>query len=482
MEPPRTTSVEAAPQPSPLEGGIMPTQRPRLLHWLASLLLSAAAIGLAPARAATLPAAVNGQPMPSLAPMLTRVTPAVVNISTKTRVQVRDAYFDDPMVRQFFGLPAAPRERVEQSLGSGVIVDAAKGYVLTNNHVVGGADDISVTLQDGRTVKGRLIGTDPDTDVAVVQIPANHLQALPLADSTKLQVGDYVVAVGDPFGLGQTVTAGIVSALGRSGLGDTGYQNFIQTDASINPGNSGGALVNLRGELVGINTMIFSPSGGNVGIGFAIPSAITSDVMQQLIAHGKVERGSLGVQTQAITPRIARLLSLKDDNGVVVTGVSDGSAAARAGLQPGDVLTTLNGKPLRSEQELRNAEGLLPVGSAVQLGVLRDGHARQVSATLTLEKLASADGGQLDPRLAGVRFSDLNERQRSAGIYGVAISAVQPGSRAARAGLTTDDVLIGVGNQRITSLRMLRGLAGVKPRQLVLVVADDDGTRYVVVN
>ncbi len=455
----------------------------RLLHWLTGL-LAAAVIGIAPGTggAATLPTAVDGQPMPSLAPMLTRVTPAVVNISTRTRVQVRDAYFDDPMVRQFFGLPAAPRERVEQSLGSGVIVDAARGYVLTNNHVVGGADDISVTLQDGRTFKGKLIGTDPATDVAVVQIPAKNLQALPLADSTRLQVGDYVVAVGDPFGLGQTVTAGIVSALGRSGLGDTGYQNFIQTDASINPGNSGGALVNLRGELVGINTMIFSPSGGNVGIGFAIPSAITTEVMAQLVAHGKVQRGSLGLQTQAITPRIAQLLKLKDSNGVVVTGVSDDSAAEHAGLQAGDVLTTLNGKPLRSEQELRNAEGLLPLGSTVQLGVLRDGHSREVSATLSVEKLASLDGGQLDPRLSGVRFSDLSESQRSEGLYGVAISAVQPGSRAARAGLSTDDVVIGVGNQRLTGLRMLRGLASVHLRQLVLVVADADGSRYVVVN
>ncbi len=463
----------------------MTQPHPRLLHRLAGLLAAAAlALGIVPGtlRAAALPAAVGGQPMPSLAPMLTRVTPAVVNISTTTRVRVRDAYFDDPMVRQFFGLPATPRERVEQSLGSGVIVDAAKGYVLTNNHVVGGADDIQVTLQDGRSFKAKLIGTDPETDVAVVQIPAQNLKALPLADSSGLQVGDYVVAVGDPFGLGQTVTAGIVSALGRSGLGGSGYQNFIQTDASINPGNSGGALVNLRGELVGINTMIFSPSGGNVGIGFAIPSNLTSEVMAQLLAHGKVQRGSLGVQTQAITPRIAKLLGLKDSNGVVVTGVGSGSAGEHAGLQPGDVLTSVNGKPLRDVQELHNAEGLLPLGSTLRLGVLRDGKAREVDAKLTAEKLASIDGSQLDPRLAGVRFSELGQNLRSQGWYGVAVSAVQPGSHAARAGLSTGDVVIGVGSQRITSLGMLRGLAGVKPRQLVLVVTDGDDTRYVVVN
>jgi len=456
-------------------------------HWLAALLLALACAVTAPSARATMPAAVDGQPMPSLAPMLKRVTPAVVNISTRTRVQVRDAYFDDPMVRQFFGLPASPRERVEQSLGSGVIVDAAKGYVLTNNHVVGGADDISVTLQDGRTVKGTLVGTDPDTDVAVVRIPADKLQALPLADSSQLQVGDYVVTVGDPFGLGQTVTSGIVSALGRSGLGQDapgggGYQNFIQTDASINPGNSGGALVNLRGELVGINTMIFSPSGGNVGIGFAIPSNLTSSVMAQLLAHGKVQRGSLGLQTQTLTPRIAQSLGLADTNGVVVTGVTTGAAADRAGLQPGDVLTTLDGEPLRSVQQLRNAEGLLPLGASVRLGVRRDGKTSEVTATLSPEKLATLDGGQLDPRLAGVRFSELGQRQRDSGIRGVAISAVQPGSRADRAGLQAGDVLIGIGNQRIVSLRMLRGLAGVRPRQLVLVVADADGSRYVLVN
>jgi serine protease DegQ len=445
-------------------------------------------LGLYPgASRAALPATVGGTPLPSLAPMLEKVTPAVVNISTRTRVTLRDPYFDDPMFRQFFGLPSSPRERVEQSLGSGVIVDAARGYVLTNNHVVGGADDISVTLQDGRTLKATLIGTDPDTDVAVVQIKADHLQALPLADSTRLRVGDFVVAVGDPFGLGQTVTSGIVSALGRSGLGQTsdgggGYQNFIQTDASINPGNSGGALVNLRGELVGINTMIFSPSGGNVGIGFAIPTSITGEVMQQLIAHGKVSRGSLGAQTQDITPRIANILDLKNNRGVVVTQVAAGSAAEAAGLQPGDVLQAIDGKPLQDTQDLRNAEGLLPLGSTVTLSVLREGKARDVRATLTPEKRATLEGAALDPRLAGVRFSELSQNQRNQGLAGVLVDTVQAGSRAAQAGLHTDDLVIGVGNQRVTSLRTLRGLAGARPRQLVLLVGDEEGVRYVLVN
>lgn len=465
--------------------------RPLLLRWF-SAALAALCLGALPAAslAASPPPAIEGQPMPSLAPMLERVTPAVVNISTRKRVSVPGPTFQDPAMAELFGVPGA-RSRVEQSLGSGVIVDAARGYVLTNNHVVGAADDISVTLQDGRTFKGKRIGTDPETDVAVVQIPADKLQALALADSDQLRVGDYVVAVGDPFGLGQTVTSGIVSALGRSGFGSegssgdagAGYQNFIQTDASINPGNSGGALVNLRGELVGINTMIFSPSGGNVGIGFAIPTAITSEVMEQLLAHGKVERGNLGVQTQAITPRIMALLSLKDSNGVVVTGVTAGSAAEKAGLQPGDVLTTLNGKPLHSVQDLRNTEGLMPLDSSIRLGVIRDGKAGDVVTTLSAPVLASVNGDQLDARLSGAVFSDLTESQRSKGMFGAAVTAVQPGSRAARAGLTTHDIIVGIGNQRIPSVAVLRGLASVQLRQLVLIVAQADGSnRYVVVN
>jgi len=428
---------------------------------------------------AAIPTSIDGQPLPSLAPMLEKVTPAVVNISTKTRVQVRDPFFDDPVFRQFFGLQGSPRSRVEQSLGSGVIVDAAKGYILTNNHVVGGADDITVTLQDGRDFKGKLVGTDPDTDVAVVQIQGTNLQALPMADSSQLRVGDFVVAVGDPFGLGQTVTSGIVSALSRSGLGGSGYQNFIQTDASINPGNSGGALVNLRGELVGINTMILSPSGGNVGIGFAIPTNLSHDVMQQLVTNGKVNRGNLGVETQDINARIAKVLGLKDNNGAVVTRVTSGSAADSADIQVGDVITALNGKPIRNAQDLRNAEGLMPLGSSVKLTVLRNGSARDVTAKLVPEKLATVDGAKLDARLAGVTFSELSQNLRAQGVGGVAVGAVRAGSHAAQAGLQAHDIVIGIGNARIPDLRTLQQLAGVNPRQLVLVVSGDEGVRYV---
>jgi len=274
-----------------------------------ALLLSA---GLANA---ALPVAVNGTPLPSLAPVLKEVTPSVVNVYTQTRVRVSSPLLDDPIFRRFFNVPDVPRERVSQSLGSGVVVNAGKGYILTNNHVIAHADEIAVGLKDGRSFEAKLIGTDPDTDIAVIQIKAKNLKALPLADSDSLQVGDFVVAVGNPFGLGQTVTSGIVSALGRTGLRGLEYQNFIQTDASINPGNSGGALINLRGELVGINSAIFTPSGGNVGIGFAIPSSMARYVMDQLIRFGQVRRGTLGLYVQDLTPDLAGAFSMDSGSG-----------------------------------------------------------------------------------------------------------------------------------------------------------------------
>ncbi|MER3547050.1 MAG: heat-shock protein [Rhodanobacteraceae bacterium] len=420
--------------------------------------------------AGTLPMAVDGRQLPSLAPMLARVSPAVVNISSTTHRKIRDPFFDDPIMRQFFGLPTAPpREAIEESLGSGVIVDAQHGYILTNNHVVAGADDIKVTLTDGRNFKAKLIGTDPATDIAVIQIPAQNLTALPLADSKQLRVGDFVVAIGDPFGLGQSATSGIISGLQRQGLRSYGYQNYIQTDASINPGNSGGALVNLNGELVGINSMIYSPSGASAGLGFAIPSDLAVSVMRQLIKTGHVVRGSLGVESQDLSPRIAAALGIKNDKGALITEVTPNSPAARAGLRPGDLVVAADGKPIDDAQDLRNVQGLKPLGSTLTLNVLRDGKPLQVSAKLA----ANADaltGDALDPRLSGASFVELPNDVRAQGINGVGVSDVQDGSRAASQGLAPGDIVIGVNNRSTPNITALRRALNAHPRQLVLNV------------
>jgi serine protease Do len=354
---------------------------------LAVLILIGGLPAAAPA-GATLPAWAAGGEVPSLAPVLREVTPAVVNISVRGRVRQENPLFQDPLFRQFFDVPESVVRDFEAT-GSGVIVDAERGIVLTNDHVVENAVDTEVTTKDGRRFKARVVGRDQATDVAVLRLDRpSGLTALPLGDSDRLEVGDFVIAIGNPFGLGQTVTSGIVSALGRTGLGIEGYEDFIQTDASINPGNSGGALIDLRGRLIGINTAILAPSGGNVGIGFAVPINMARGVMQQILAHGGVERGHIGVALQDLTPDLATALGSRQLQGAVVARVVPGSPAERAGLRRGDVVVAVGDTPVRSAAQLRTRIGLAAVGSALPLTLERKGATR--SATVVI---APGEGG-----------------------------------------------------------------------------------------
>jgi Do/DeqQ family serine protease len=421
----------------------------------------AAAFAVAPAVYAALPTAPSADsPMPSLAPMVKRVSPAVVNIATrgtiKERAGQRNPLLDDPFFRRFFDTPpdSKPRERQFQSAGSGVIVDAKNGYIITNNHVVENASEITITLLDNRSFSAKVIGTDEGADIAVLQAKEPNLVAMALGDSAKLEVGDFVVAVGNPFGLQHTVTAGIVSALGRSGINPEGYEDFIQTDASINPGNSGGALVNLRGELVGINSAILSGSGGNIGIGFAIPVNMVKGVMDQLIKYGQVKRGILGVNIYNVTPEIAKEFGLADSSGALVAGVAQGSSAERAGIKTGDIITSINGSPMHSTGELRNAIGMLRVGDKVDIGLLRDGKTLKVTALVSERADAeTANAAEINPGLEGVELIDAPQ----AG--GVTVRSVQEGSPAAQAGLRANDLIVGVGRTPISNTKTFRAAA-----------------------
>jgi len=434
--------------------------------------LALAALVLLPAAApatAALPAVVGEMQVPSLSPMIKKVSPAVVNIATRGTIHEKgpqNPLLDDPFFRRFFDVPpdSGPRDRPFQSAGSGVIFDAKTGYIVTNAHVVENASEITVTLQDGRDLKAEIVGSDEPSDVAVLKVKPDGLTQIALGDSSKVEVGDFAVAIGNPFGLAHTVTSGIISGLSRSGINPDGYEDFIQTDASINPGNSGGALVNLRGELIGINTAILSRSGGNIGIGFAIPVNMAHSVMDQLIKYGSVKRGLLGVSMYTVTPDLAKSLGLKNSEGALVSQVVDGSPAQKAGIRTGDVITSVNGQPVKSNSELRNAIGLLRVGDKVEVGLLRDGKPLRVTATISDTSASTLGPAEsIHPAFEGATLADAPDEG------GALVKNVEPGSQAAQSGLRTNDIIVGANKGKVMNLQQLRERAKNQPA-LVLEV------------
>ncbi len=440
----------------------MKTSSPSLAAMLAVILATLAA----PAEPGMPPAA---EGIPSLAPLLEQVTPGVVNIAVLSRSPEEDnPMLQDPFFRRFFGLPE--RSGPQVSAGSGVIVDAKLGHVLTNHHVIKDASQIVVTLKDGRQLAAKLVGSDAGTDIALLKIAPENLTAIRYADSDALRVGDYVMAIGNPFGLGQTVTSGIVSALGRTGLSIEGYEDFIQTDASINPGNSGGALVNLRGELAGINTAIIGPTGGNVGIGFAVPSNMARKVADQLARHGEVRRGRIGLTTQELTPDLAKALGLAANQGAIVVEVAPNSPAAKVGLRRGDVVLALNGRNVRGSADLRNQIGLTPVGETVEFKVVRDGKTLTFRATVESVRPAGVRGYEAPPELQGATVGTVESDGRP---QAVAVVEVERGSPAWSHGLRAGDVIVAVNRQKVTTPAEL--LAALKkPGRIVLGVVRGD--------
>lgn len=414
----------------------------------------------------------TAQPVASLAPMIERVSPAIVNISVSGRVTASNPLAEDPLFRRFFDMPD---EREFQSAGSGVIVAADEGYILTNHHVVENAQKITITLLDNRVTDARVVGSDSASDLAVLQVDLDNLAEIGFGESGSVRVGDFVVAIGNPFGFSHTVTSGIISGLGRSRVNPdpNAYEDFIQTDASINPGNSGGALVNLDGELVGINSAIISRTGGNIGIGFAIPVNMARNVMEQLIAHGEVSRGLLGVAIVSITPDVAATYGLSDTSGALVTDVTPSSAAEAAGLQINDVIVSINDRPVRDSGSLRNAIGLLRPGDRVEVGFIRDGRRQRVTATLnalapsrSVAVAPEEPPADLDPVFEG---AELAPNQTGNGVDGLLVARVAPDSPAYQRGLRGGDVITYINRQRVRDVAEARGIMA-SARTIILQV------------
>ncbi|MCH2097985.1 MAG: Do family serine endopeptidase [Pseudomonadales bacterium] len=455
--------------------------RARLLACTLATLTLAASTLLAPAARGALPAQMPDGTVPTLAPVMERVTPAVVNIATATTVAVRNPLFDDPFFRRFFDTPLNQRRyRRTRSAGSGVIVDAQAGYIVTNDHVIGNADEIAVTLADGRTVAAERIGADAQVDLALLRIvngalelddetlPDAPLAEVEFADSSALRVGDFVVAIGNPFGLGQTVTSGIVSAVGRMGLGVEGYEDFIQTDASINPGNSGGALVDLHGRLVGINTAIIAPSGGNVGIGFAIPSTMVRAIVDELVDHGEVRRGNLGLTVQEMNIELARAFGTRERSGVVVTAVEEGSPGDAAGLQVGDVIVHMGGREIDSMVDYRARASIVMVGDDAELIYVRDGRRRETTLEVLGDQFEKVEGRRLHPGLSGTRLQNHRDDDDPDVAAGVVVLDVIGRSAAARVGLRPGDIIVAANGRPARNLSELTAGIKANPRRTVL--------------
>ena len=450
----------------------------------AAALVGTCILAMSALQAATLPLPLRDG-IPTLAPVLQKVTPAVVNISVETIAPQRhNPLLRDPFFRRFFNLPDNAPPRPRQSAGSGVIVDAGRGFVLSNHHVVARADSVMVTLKDNRRFEAEVLGSDAGTDIALLRIEADGLTALRIGDSDALEVGDFVIAIGNPFGLGQTVTSGIVSALGRSGINVEGYEDFIQTDASINPGNSGGALVNLHGELVGINTAIIGPSGGNVGIGFAVPVNIATAVMHQLAEHGEMQRGKIGVIIQDLTPDLAEALNLDIEQGALVSRVQERSPAEQAGLQAGDVIVAVGGATVESSRDLRNFIGLVRVGEKIEIDVQRERRRIRLNVRVgggeeSGERLGAVDA---PPALQGAMLRDLERGDPAYGrIDGVIAAEVEPGSPAARNGIRPGDVIVAVNRRRVRNTRELESAFEQAGQVLALNIVRGNGQLFIVI-